>query len=90
MLFAPLSYYKVNATVVPFPIHLNPEAEREGMRLVSQSAQRHGRFLVLGLADSREIFEMLAEYSHRTHSYRLLGNFDEVVVVEFNPLPNAR
>lgn len=90
MLFAPLSYYEVNATVVPFPIYLNPEAEREGMRLVSQSAQRHGRFLVLGFARSRAIFEMLAEYSHRTHSYRLLGNFDEVVVVEFNPLPNAR
>ncbi|MFI5115311.1 MAG: glycosyltransferase family 39 protein [Terriglobales bacterium] len=90
MILAPLSYYKVNATVVPFPRIVNEEAERQARRFLLKAAQERSRFLVLAPTPSLGIVDLLAYYSQGTHSYRILGKFDEIWVVEFIPYSDAR
>ena len=83
MLYAPLSYYKVNARIVPLPRTLNEEAERQ----VSQFLMRNQgtRFLLLAPLQSKQIVGVLVASTQRTHTYRLLGESDGVFVVEFTP-----
>jgi hypothetical protein len=45
----PLSYYKLSVPVTPLPRALNDEAMRDGSRFLQQAAQRHQRFLAMGL-----------------------------------------
>ncbi len=90
VLYSPLSYYKVNAPVVPLPRTLNPEAERQAKQFLLKSAQEHTRFLVLAPWPSLRIVDLLAYYSQSTYTYRVLGNFDEIFVVEFVPYSDAR
>ena len=90
VLYAPLSYYKVNAPVVPLPRTLNDEAERQARQFLLKAAQEHTRFLVLAPWPSLRIVDLLAYYSQSTHTYRVLGNFDEIWVVEFVPYSDAR
>ncbi len=90
VLYSPLSYYKVSAPVVPLPRTLNPEAERQARKFLLKAAQEHTRFLVLAPWPSLRIVDLLAYYSQGTHSYRVLGNFDEIFVVEFVPYSDAR
>ncbi len=89
VLYAPLSYYKVNVPVVPLPRSMNPEAERQVLRFLVGS--RHARFLVLaGFGPSTQILDFVAYSSQDTHSYRVLGPFDGVWVAEFTPNSDAR
>lgn len=90
VLYAPLSYYKVNAPVVPLPRTLNAEAERQGRQFLLKAAQEHTRFLVLAPWPSLRIVDLLAYYSQGTHTPRVLGQFDEIFVVEFVPYSDAR
>ena len=90
VLYAPLSYYKVSAPVVPLPRTLNDEAERQAKQFLLTAAQEHRRFLVLAPWPSLRIVDLLAYYSQSTHSPRVLGRFDEIWVVEFVPRDDAR
>ncbi len=85
VLYAPLSYYKVNAPVVPFPRSLNDGAERQAKQFLLKAAREHSRFLVLAPRQSLRIVDLLAYYSQGTYSPHVLGNFDEIWVVEFVP-----
>ena len=85
VLYAPLSYYKVNAPVVPLPRTLNEEAERQAKQFLLRAAQEHSRFLVLAPWPSLRIVDLVAYYSQSTYSPRVLGRFDEIWVVEFIP-----
>lgn len=90
VLYSPLSYYKVSAPVVPLPRTLNAEAERQAKQFLLKAAQQHTRFLVLAPWPSLRIVDLLAYDSQSTHSYRVLGTFDEIFVVEFTPYFDAR
>jgi 4-amino-4-deoxy-L-arabinose transferase-like glycosyltransferase len=90
VLYSPLSYYKVSAPVVPLPRTLNDEAERQAKQFLLKAAQERTRFLVLAPWPSLRIVDLLAYDSQSTHSYRVLGNFDEIFVVEFVPYSDAR
>lgn len=89
VLYAPLSYYKVNAAVVPFPRTLNAEAERQAQQFLRKAAPKHTRFLVLAPWPSLPIVDLLAYNSQSTYTPRVLGSFDEIFVVEFNPYSSA-
>jgi len=84
-LLSQLSYYPVNAPVVLLPYSLNDEAVRIGKQAVSAAAQRRQRFLALGSPACYPTLEWLASYSHGTFTPQLLGNFDGVAVVGFQP-----
>ena len=90
VLYSPLSYYKVSAPVVPLPRTLNEEAERQAKQFLLKAAQEHTRFLVLAPWPSLRIVDLLAYDSQSTHSYRVLGTFDEIFVVEFVPYSDTR
>ena len=85
VLYAPLSYYKVSAPVVPLPRSLNDEAERQAKQFLLKAEQEHSRFLVLASRPSLRIVDLLAYYSQGTYSLHVLGKFDEIWVVEFVP-----
>jgi len=85
MLYAPLSYYKVSARVVPLPGSLNDEAERAARQFLLKAAPEHQRFLVLAALPSLRVVDYVAYYSQSTHSPRVLATFDEIWVVEFTP-----
>ena len=84
VLYAPLSYYKVNARVVPLPRTLNAE---EAQRQVSQflMGNQGTRFLLLAPLPSKQIVDLVITSTQRTHTYRLLGESDGVFVLEFTP-----
>jgi hypothetical protein len=89
-LYAPLSYYKVNAPVVPLPRTLNEEAELQAKRFIEGAAEKHTRFLVLAPAQSVPIANLLAYSSRTTHSAHVLGVFDnQIMVVEFAPYSDS-
>jgi 4-amino-4-deoxy-L-arabinose transferase-like glycosyltransferase len=83
VLYAPLSYYKVNARIVPLPRTLNAETKRQLNHFLM--ANEGTRFLVLAPWPSLPIVNLLAYDLQGTHSYRVLGSFDEIFVVEFTP-----
>jgi hypothetical protein len=89
VLFAPLSYYKVRATVVPMPRDLDEQAQLIGRRFFSRAAPNHERFLALGFPTSYPTLYWLASLTSLTHVSHVLGNFDGIAVVEFVPR-NAR
>ena len=90
VLYAPLSYYKVNAPVVPLPRTLVPEADRQVQQFLQKAAREHTRFLVLAPWPSLRIVDLLAYSSQSTFAYRALGTFDDIWVVEFVPYSDAR
>ena len=90
VLYAPLSYYKVSAPVVPLPRTLNAEAERQATQFLLKAAPEHTRFLVLAPWPSLRIVDLLTYDSQATYTPRVLGKFDEIWVVEFVPNSDAR
>ena len=80
-----LSYYPVHAPVVFLPMSVNDEALRIGGQAVLAAAQKHTRFLAVAPPSSYETIEWLAAYSRGQFTAKLLGEFDEIVVVEFRP-----
>ena len=90
VLYAPLSYYKVSAPVVPLPRTLNAEAERQAAQFLLKAAPEHTRFLVLAPWPSLRIVDLLTYDSQATYTPRVLGKFDEIWVVEFVPNSDAR
>ena len=76
--------------MVPLPRTLNAEAERQAKQFLLKAAQEHTRFLVLVPWPSLRILDLIAYDSQSTHTYRVLGRFDEIWVVEFTPYPDAR
>ncbi len=88
VLYAPLSYYKVNARVVPLPRTLNAETERQVSHFLM--GNEGTRFLVLVPLQSRQILDLLVASTQGTHSYRVLGESENIFVVEFVPYGGAR
>jgi len=85
VLFASLGYYKVRATVIPMPRTLNQNAQVIGAHFIQRSALNHQRFLALGYIASYPTLDWLASQTSDTYVSRVLGDFDDVKVVEFAP-----
>jgi hypothetical protein len=83
VLYAPLSYYKVNARVVPLPRTLNAEAQRQVSQFLL--GNQGTRFLLLAPLPSKQIVDLVITSTQRTHTYRVLGESDNIFVVEFTP-----
>jgi hypothetical protein len=90
VLFATLGYYRVRATVIPMPRTLNQEAQLIGARFIQRSALSHQRFLALGYIASYPTLDWLASQGSDAYVSRVLGNFDDVKVMEFVPRSVAR
>jgi len=90
VLFSPLGYYRVRATVVPMPRTLNEQAQAIGARFAERAGLDHRRFLALGYRASYPTLEWLRSQTSSTHAARVLGEFESVRVVEFSPLEPAR
>ncbi len=86
VLYAPLSYYKVSAPVVPLPRTLNDEAERQARQFLLTAALEHKRFLMVAPWPSLRIVDLVANASQGTYIPHALGTFDEIWVVEFIPV----
>src|ERR1051326_6942209 len=84
-LFAPLSYYKVNAPVVPLPRDFNQETERQVESFLATAIPRRERFLVLGHIESQQTTKWIATENAATYRARELGTYDEITVTEFVP-----
>ena len=84
-LFAPLSYYKVQSTVVPLPRALNEQAQLIGRSFVSQAASNHQRFLAVCYQPSYLTLDWLVSMTSGTHVAHWLGDFHGVRVFEFDP-----
>jgi hypothetical protein len=85
VLFAPLSYYKVRADVIPLPRALDERTQMIGGRFSLLATQEHKPFLALAYRPSYPTWQWLASQTSRTHEFRVLGDFDGIKVVEFDP-----
>jgi hypothetical protein len=84
-LYSPLSYYPIHTTVIPMPRTLNAEATRTGRLFLSDAAAHHQRFLATGYLSSAGILNWLMKNSAPNYRVRLVGDFDHVRVLEFDP-----
>ena len=89
ILFAPVSYYKVSAPIVPLPRSLNAEAQHQIARFLPRAEAEHRRFLVLAFVYSGRILEWIAYQTRFTYTPHMLGQFGGVWVVEFVPRAEA-
>ena len=85
ILFAPLSYYKVRATVVPMPRDLDARAQLIGRRFLLQAALNHLRFLALGFPASYPTLDWLEGQTSTSYAPHELDQFDGIAVIEFAP-----
>jgi len=85
-LVSQLSYYPVDAPVVFLPMDLNEETMRISSQTVFAAAQRRQRFVAVVGPSSYPTLQWLASYSRGTFTARVLGDFDEILVVEFRPV----
>ena len=81
----PLSYYDLTVPVTPLPRALNDEAKRDGARFLQQQAEYHQRFLATAFAQSFDTLDWLQKSAVGRFDVQLLGEFDGVRVLEFDP-----
>ena len=86
-LFAPLSYYNVNAAIVPLPFTMNDEAVRQVDRFLAQATPGRKRFLMLVPWPSVKILEYVANAARESYTPHVLGEYDDIGLVEFVPRP---
>ena len=84
-----MSYYPVDAPMIFLPMDLNDDAMRIGKQAVMTALQRHQRFLVVAAPTSWETVDWLTKYARGVLTEKLLGDFGDVVVVEFRPSQEA-
>jgi hypothetical protein len=83
--FAPLSYYRLTAPVIPLPETLNDETARVFLPFLKESEQKHERFLAIGHSYSYKTLDWIIENASGAYTVRTLGVYDEVKVLEFVP-----
>ena len=88
--FAPLNYYRIDATVVALPRALNAEAIRVGSGLIDSGGPRHQRFLALAYQPSYATLDWLLQRSSRWYTGRLLENSSGILIFEFVPKDTAQ
>jgi hypothetical protein len=89
MLYAPLTYYRISAPVIPLPADVTSETERVGSQFLRESSQKQERFLVIAYVgtpnSSYPTIQWIEKNAAEAYTPRWLGIFDGVAVVEFVP-----
>lgn len=85
-LFSQTDYYPIHAKVTMLPMVLNDEAVRVSSQTILAATQQRQRILAVAAPPSYPTIEWLANYTRGTFTARVLGKFDEIVVVEFRPI----
>jgi len=81
-----VTYYRINAPVILLPYSLNDEAKRIGSQTILAAAQRHQRFLGIGVPECYPTLRWLATSSSGAFKEEIIGNFEGIVVVEYRPV----
>ena len=84
-LYAPLSYYQLSVPVIALPRSLNAEAMRIGTQFLHQAGQPHRRFLAMAFMPAYETLDWLEDHADDTHTFREIGTYSGITVVEFSP-----
>jgi Dolichyl-phosphate-mannose-protein mannosyltransferase len=92
IIFAPITYYKLSVPVVPLPKDFSDETTRVGAEFLRNAAQLHKRFLVLAYTanpivtnTSYPTVQWIEKNASDAYSFRSLGVFDGIAVLEFVP-----
>lgn len=88
-LVSQVAYYRINAPVILLPYSLNDEAMRIGSQTVLAAAQRHQRFLGIGTPECYPTLRWLVSSSLGAFTAETIGNFDGIVVVEYQPVTGS-
>lgn len=84
--FAQLSYYKISVPVIPMPRGLNGEAMRVGAEFLHHAEQVHERFFAMAFRESYPTLDWLKGMASSSYSVRELGVYNEIKVLEFEPV----
>ncbi|MGA7167964.1 MAG: glycosyltransferase family 39 protein [Candidatus Sulfotelmatobacter sp.] len=85
-LFSQIDYYPLHGSVVLLPMDLNDETIRVASQAVLAAAQRHQRFIFVVPPSSYPTLQWLDNYSRGSFAAQILGEFEEILVVEFRPV----
>ncbi len=83
--FSQLAYYRLSVPVVPLPRALNAEAKQVGWEFLQRAEQKHERFLAMGYKYSYRTLDWLAQQAAAVYRVKVLGVYDGVKVLEFEP-----
>jgi hypothetical protein len=84
-LFSPLSYYKVNSSVIPLPRDFNSETRSQVNKFLAMAIPARQRFLVLAHPESMPAEHWITVVTKEHYQARQLGVYDEVTVMEYVP-----
>jgi hypothetical protein len=87
--FAPLSYYKIDAPVIPLPRDLNTQTASIASNFLEKAARNHQRFLVAAEMSSRPTVQWIENAASGDFTFRELGHFGVIEIVEFVPNSSA-
>ena len=85
-LYSQVSYYPIHAPLGFLPMDLNDETIRVAGQTVLASAQRHQRFIFVVPPSSYPTLQWLGNYAQGAFTAEILGEFEEILVVEFRPV----
>ncbi len=85
-LLSQVDYYPLHGSAVLLPMDLNDETIRVGSQTVLAAAQRHQRFLFVVPPSSYPTLQWLDNYTRGTFAAQIIGEFGEILVVEFRPI----
>lgn len=85
-LYSQVSYYPIHAPLVFLPMDLNDETIRVAGQTVLEAAQRHKRFIFVVPPSSYPTLQWLGNYAQGAFTAQILGEFEEILVVEFRPV----
>ncbi len=85
-LFSQISYYPLHAPVVMLPMDFDDQTTRVASQAVLAAAQRGQRFLIVAPPTSYPTVKWLLDYTGDGFTNRMLGEFDQTIVVEFRPI----
>ena len=58
---------------------------RIGTKFVFDAEKRHQRFILVGGLNSLETMQWLARYANPAFTVRVIGDFRDILVIEFQP-----
>jgi len=85
-LISQMYYYPVHSPFVMLPITLNEQTVQLGSQVVSEATRRRQRFLLVSTLTSYETVEWLVSYTRGSYTAKVIGRFDDALVVEFTPI----
>jgi hypothetical protein len=82
-IFSPLSYYKLNSTVIPLPRAFNQQARAQVQKFLASN--NNHRFFAMAFGPSWPTLRWIADQTKTTYIVREIGVYDGVALLEFVP-----